>query len=190
MTLSVDAHRFAVVDTETTGLDPHTCRLLQLGIVIARADGTIESEFVTYVHQRIPGRSPLGAHEIHGITRSDLRRGLPVGVAIDHLNWALRGARFVAHNAKFDIGFLAEAAASSKRTLQIDKPVCTLRLARSLEDGRKQSNTLRAIAERFGVTEQANHDALDDSRVVARLLPHLFRAGNVTTVDDLDRFAP
>jgi len=190
MALSVDAQRFAVVDTETTGLDPHSCRLLQLGIVIARADGTIESEFVTYVHQRIPGRSPLGAHEIHGITRSDLRRGLPVGVAIDHLNWALRGARFIAHNAKFDIGFLASEAERANRTLDVDKPVCTLRLARSLEDGRKQSNTLRAIAERYGVTEKASHDALDDSRVVARLLPHLFAAARIERPEELDRFAP
>lgn len=190
MATSLDAQRFAVVDTETTGLDPQTCRLLQLGIVIARADGTIESEFVTYVHQRIPGRSPLGAHEIHGITRSDLRHGLPVGVAIDHLTWTLRNARFVAHNAKFDIGFLSAEADRANRVVNLDKPVCTLRLARSLEDGRKQSNTLRAIAERYGVTEQANHDALDDSRVVARLLPHLFGAARIERSDELDRFAP
>lgn len=187
---SVFAQRFAVVDTETTGLDPQDCRMLQLGIVIARGDGTIESEFATYVRQNIPGFGKLGAYEIHGITRHDLRDGLPVGVAIDHLNWALRNARFVAHNAKFDIGFLSAEADRANRVISLDKPVCTLRLARSLEDGRKQSNTLRAIAERYGVTEQANHDALDDSRVVARLLPHLFGAARIERSDELDRFAP
>ena len=77
---SVFAQRFAVVDTETTGLDPQDCRMLQLGIVIARGDGTIESEFATYVRQNIPGFGKLGAYEIHGITRRDLRDGLPVGV--------------------------------------------------------------------------------------------------------------
>lgn len=187
---SVHTQRFAVVDTETTGLDPQSCRMLQLGIVIARGDGTIESEFVTYVRQQIPGFGPLGAFDIHGITRRDIRRGLPVGVAIDHLNWALRDARFVAHNAKFDIGFLSAEAVRATRELSLDRPVCTLRLARSLEGGRKQSNTLRAIAERYGVTEQASHDALDDSRVVARLLPHLFAAAGVQQPDELDRFAP
>ncbi len=184
------SQRFAVVDTETTGLDPQSCRMLQLGIVIARSDGSIESEFATYVRQHIPGRGKLGAFEIHGITRRDVRTGLPVGVAIDHLNWALRNARFVAHNAKFDIGFLVAEAQRASRMLEIDKPICTLRLARSLEDGRKQSNTLRAIAERYKVTERANHDALEDSRVVARLLPHLFSAAGIERLDQLDRFAP
>ena len=42
MDQSVFSQRFAVVDTETTGLDPSNCRMLQLGIVIARGDGTIE----------------------------------------------------------------------------------------------------------------------------------------------------
>ena len=190
MDSAVQSQRFAVVDTETTGLDPQSCRMLQLGIVIARSDGSIESEFVTYVRQDLPGFGKLGAFEIHGITRRDVRSGLPVGVAIDHLNWALRDARFVAHNAKFDIGFLTAEAERALRTIHLDKPVCTLRLARSLEDGRKQSNTLRAIAERYGVTERANHDALDDSRVVARLLPHLFSAAGIERSDQLDRFAP
>ena len=190
MDQSVFSQRFAVVDTETTGLDPSNCRMLQLGIVIARGDGTIESEFSTYVDQPIPGFGKLGAHDIHGITRRDLRGGLPVGVAIDHLNWALRGARFIAHNAKFDVGFLEAEASRAQRTLDLDRPVCTLRLARSLEDGRKQSNTLRAIAERYGVSERASHDALDDSRVVAKLLPHLFVAARIERSDQLDRFGP
>lgn len=190
MDLAVHAQRFAVVDTETTGLDPQTCRMIQLGIVIARGDGTIESEFVTYVRQRIDGFGNVGAFDIHGITRREIRSGLPAGVALDHLNWALRDARFIAHNAKFDIGFLASEAERTNRTLLVDRPVCTLRLARSLEDGRKQSNTLRAIAERYGVTEKASHDALDDSRVVARLLPHLFAAARIERPEELDRFAP
>ena len=56
--------------------------------------------------------------------------------------------------------------------------------------GHMPSDTLRAIAERYGVTERANHDALDDSRVVARLLPHLFSAAGIERSDQLDRFAP
>ena len=57
MDQSVFSQRFAVVDTETTGLDPSNCRMLQLGIVIARGDGTIESEFSTYVDQPKIGRA-------------------------------------------------------------------------------------------------------------------------------------
>ena len=65
MDSAVQSQRFAVVDTETTGLDPQSCRMLQLGIVIARSDGSIESEFVTYVRQDLPGFGKLGAFDGH-----------------------------------------------------------------------------------------------------------------------------
>ena len=91
--------RFAVVDTETTGLSPATCSILQLGIVVVRGDGAIESQFSTYIKRRFwkPGR--LGAHHIHGITRRKLRKGISLHEALDRLSTELKTATFVAHNA-------------------------------------------------------------------------------------------
>ena len=66
--------RFAVVDTETTGLSGTNDYVLQLGVVISRHDGTIEEQYETFVKRFFwkPGR--LGAYKVHGIKRSDLRR--------------------------------------------------------------------------------------------------------------------
>ncbi|MHB1129275.1 MAG: exonuclease domain-containing protein, partial [Ilumatobacteraceae bacterium] len=65
----VHSTRFAVVDTETTGLYPATNRVLQIGVVIVRGDGTVEHQFATHIKRLVlkPGR--LGAHHVHGITR-------------------------------------------------------------------------------------------------------------------------
>jgi hypothetical protein len=103
MSESLANMRFAVVDTETTGLSPATCSMLQLGIVVVRGDGTIESQFSTYIKRRFwkPGR--LGAHHIHGITRRKLRKGMTIQEALDRLSIELKTATFVAHNAKFDL---------------------------------------------------------------------------------------
>lgn len=40
--------RFAVVDTETTGLSGTDDFVLQLGVVICRSDGTIEEQYETF----------------------------------------------------------------------------------------------------------------------------------------------
>jgi len=46
---SLNDIRFAVVDTETTGLSGTNDFVLQLGVVISRSDGTIEEQYETFV---------------------------------------------------------------------------------------------------------------------------------------------
>ncbi|MFM7899037.1 MAG: exonuclease domain-containing protein, partial [Actinomycetota bacterium] len=53
--------RFAVVDTETTGLSTDNDRVLQIGVVVARGDGTVEHQFVTYLKRLAWGFGHVGA---------------------------------------------------------------------------------------------------------------------------------
>jgi len=177
--------RFAVVDTETTGLSPTTCSMLQLGIVVVRGDGTIESQYSTYIKRRFwkPGR--LGAHHIHGITRRKLRKGVTVHEALDRLSTELKTATFVAHNAKFDLGFLRAEAQRCGHQLVIQDPICTLTLSRSLDPNKAHPHNLRQLAIRYGITDVPNHDALADAIVTARLLPLLLAKANVTEASHL-----
>lgn len=48
---SLNEIRFAVVDTETTGLSGTNDFVLQLGVVISRSDGTIEEQYETFVRR-------------------------------------------------------------------------------------------------------------------------------------------
>ena len=181
--------KFAVVDTETTGLSPATCSVLQLGIVVVRGDGTIESQFSTYIKRRFwkPGR--LGAHHIHGITRRKLRNGITIHEALDRLSSELKTAIFVAHNAKFDLGFLRAEAQRCGHQLVIQEPICTLTLSRSLDPNKAHPHNLRQLAIRYGITDVPNHDALADAIVTARLLPLLLAKANITNAGELANIA-
>lgn len=182
---AIARHRFAVIDTETTGLEPESCRLLQVAVVVAAGDGTIERQWSSYVRGRHwrPGR--LGAWRIHGITRRHLRGGQPLAEVLATVGAMVRGATVLAHNAPFDLGFL-RAEARRMGLAPIDGPaVCSLLLSRSLDPGRTMSHKLGAIAQRTGVEPARVHDALADALVTAGVLPHLLHAAGVQSPDQL-----
>ena len=177
--------RFAVVDTETTGLSGTNDYVLQLGIVISRHDGTIEEQYETFVKRFFwkPGR--LGAYKVHGIKRSDLRRGISPGEMVATLKNYLHNTIFVAHNAKFDIGFLNGEASRLKTEITYNGPLDTLKLSRALDPKRVNSHKLKDVTNRYGIVVNRPHDALADALGTALVLPHLLRAHNITTVEQL-----
>lgn len=188
MSDSVVSQRFAIVDTETTGLFPANDRVLQVGVVIVRGDGTIERQFATHIKRLVfkPGR--LGAHHVHGITRSDLLRGMPLEVALSELQDMLQGALFTAHNAAFDLGFLRAEATRANFALDIPSHVCTLRMSRALDPKSTRSHKLSEIAKRYNIVNERQHDALADALITAAVLPRLLDELKITTVDQLVRF--
>ena len=182
---SLEEIRFAVVDTETTGLSGTDDYVLQLGVVISRADGTIEEQYETFVRRNFwrPGR--LGAFKIHGITRRNLRCGIAPSEMLERLNGYLVNTIFVAHNAKFDIAFLTGEASRAKTSIKLNGPLDTLKLSRALDPKRSLSHRLRDVTARYNVVVSRPHDALADALGTALVLPHLLRSHNITTCEQL-----
>ena len=182
---SIEEIRFAVVDTETTGLSGTDDYVLQLGVVISQADGTIDEQYETFVRRNFwkPGR--LGAFKVHGITRGNLRRGITPIEMLERLNSYLVNTVFVAHNAKFDIAFLTGEANRAKTTIKLNGPLDTLKLSRALDPKRSLSHRLRDVTARYNVVVTRPHDALADALGTALVLPHLLRSHNITTAEQL-----
>ena len=182
---SLEEIRFAVVDTETTGLSGTDDYVLQLGVVISQADGTIDEQYETFVRRNFwkPGR--LGAFKVHGITRGNLRRGITPIEMLERLNSYLVNTVFVAHNAKFDIAFLTGEANRAKTTIKLNGPLDTLKLSRALDPKRSLSHRLRDVTARYNVVVTRPHDALADALGTALVLPHLLRSHNITTAEQL-----
>ena len=182
---SLEEIRFAVVDTETTGLSGTDDYVLQLGVVISQADGTIDEQYETFVRRNFwkPGR--LGAFKVHGITRGNLRRGIAPIEMLERLNSYLVNTVFVAHNAKFDIAFLTGEANRAKTTIKLNGPLDTLKLSRALDPKRSLSHRLRDVTARYNVVVTRPHDALADALGTALVLPHLLRSHNITTAEQL-----
>ena len=65
---------FAVVDVETTGLNPRTDRILEIGIVTADGSGRPTGEWSSLVN---PGR-PVAATVVHGLTDADVADAPPI----------------------------------------------------------------------------------------------------------------
>ena len=184
-TTSIDNVRFAVVDTETTGLSTDDDRVLQIGVVVVRGDGSVEREFVTYVRRLTWGVGHVGAFHIHGITRRQLRSGMKPREALETLNRLIDGCVFTAHNAKFDSGFLQSDSTRLEVPLKLTGPLCTLNLSRKLDPQRTMSHKLKDVAARFGKSTDRPHDALADAQLTAAVLPDLLAAHRVTTYAEL-----
>lgn len=161
---------FVVIDVETSGFDPGCARVLSLAALTATADGTV----VDCMHTLLdPGVDP-GPTDIHGLT-APMLAGYPDFADITaQLVPILRDRILVAHNAGFDYAFLAAEAHRCDTELPVTNALCTLDLASRLDLG-LDSLSLAALAAHFGVAQARPHDALDDARVLAELLPHLLR---------------
>jgi DNA polymerase-3 subunit epsilon len=177
--------RFAVVDVETSGLSVRRHHLLQVGIVVVDADGTVLDRWSSLVRPRWRWFARVGPTELHGIRRSDVRHAPPLTEVLSHLAPMLAGTVFVAHNAEFDLAFLRKAEHQTGIRLPIDTVLCTLQLSRQLDPGRTTSHRLGAICERYGVELVRPHDALADADATAAVLPHLLRANGITSIEQL-----
>lgn len=185
MSSPVSAQRFAVVDVETSGLSMRRHHVLQIGVVVVDGDGAVQDRWSSLVAPRSRWFYRVGPTSLHGIHRAELRHAPPAPQVLGELAARLSGARFVAHNAPFDIGFLEKAARRHGVRMPILDPLCTLRMSRALDPDQRLRHRLSDLCDRYGVELVRPHDALADADATAAVLPHLLRAYGVTTVDQL-----
>ncbi len=176
---------FAVVDVETTGLSARRHRILQVAVVLARADGTIVERWSSYVRPRWRWVRRLGPTHIHGITRRHLKGAPLLDGVMDGFTDRIAGAVLTAHNLRFDAAFLRAGARRTGHELRTESELCTLILARRLDPANEWSHRLGDLCERYGVPLHRAHDALADAEATASLLPHLLAEAGVTTVGEL-----
>ena len=176
--------RFAVVDLETSGLSSRRHHVLQVGVVMVEPDGTIGDEWSTLVRLRRPW-SRVGPRRVHGITRRALRGAPRCAEVVGELAQRLDGSVFVAHNASFDADFLERAAQRCGVALDLRPRLDTLWLSRWLDPDRQLTHGLTDVSGRYGVTIARRHDALEDARATALVLPHLLAAHGIADADQL-----
>jgi DNA polymerase-3 subunit epsilon len=180
--------RFAVVDVETSGLSLRRHRLLQVGVVVTDASGTVIDRWASLVRPRRRWFYRVGPTRLHGIRRRAVRDAPTLDEVMARLSGSLAGAVFVAHNAPFDLAFLGKAAAEAGIALPIESSLCTLQLSRQLDPDRQLSHRLAALCERYDVVLVRPHDALADADATAAVLPHLLGAHGIGSSTDVDAF--
>jgi DNA polymerase III epsilon subunit family exonuclease len=157
---------FAVVDVETTGLSPaFGDRVCEIALVHAQGNEE-KSSFSTLIN---PGRpiSP-GAAAVNGITPEMIADAPTFQEVAPQIVRHLTNRVFVAHNAPFDLGFLALEFQRLSVPLPFTQVVDTLALARLYYTF--AGNSLGAIAEHLNLAYPRRHRALDDARVTWQVL--------------------
>ena len=167
---------YAVIDLETTGLSPAADSIIEVGIVLLDPDGATQRSWSTLVD---PGASvDVGPTFIHGLVAEDLIGAPALPEIADLLVRDLAGRAVVAHNARFDVGFLTQALGALgrlNRGARIPR-VCTMELARSYIT--TPSRRLVTCCESAGVRIGSHHCALDDAHACAGLLRHYMSVGH------------
>lgn len=187
MTLADDpAVRFAVVDVETSGLDPQRHRLLQVGVVVVDGGGQVLDRWASLIRPSRRWWYRVGPTSIHGIRRRDVRHAPPANEVLQRLAQSIRGAVFVAHNAAFDRAFLEAAATTHGIEMALEPTLCTLQFSRRLDPQRQLSHKLIDLCARYDVLLERPHDALADADATAAVLGRLLEAHGITDRARLD----
>jgi DNA polymerase III epsilon subunit family exonuclease len=176
---------FAVVDCETTGVNPETDRILQLAAIVVNGEGEIVQTFDTVVKPESPADYTHGAEHIHGISEEQVAQGMPLREALQKLWEISDGNFFTAHNAQFDIGFIH---AESKRVgleRQVETYIDTLALSRKTDAEKERKHSLDALCEHYGIERDRAHEAKSDATATAQLLIHLMHDMGVSQQDQL-----
>jgi DNA polymerase-3 subunit epsilon len=155
----------AIVDLETTGAHPAWDRVTEIAVVEVQ-DGEVASEWSTLVN---PGTSiPPAIQALTGITNDMVADAPAFGDLAQELFERLAGRVFVAHNARFDYGFLRHEFERAGLRFQA-RTLCTVKLSRRLYPGHARHN-LDSLIDRHGLRCPARHRALGDARAVWQFL--------------------
>lgn len=169
--------RFACLDLETTGMSPVHDRVTEVGIVLID-EGEVCGEWSSLVNPHCV--LPPEIRALTGITQAmvdaapDFAQLLPTIMAL------LAGRVVLAHNARFDQGFLKAECRRLGTRFTADM-LCTVRLSRRLFPT-SRSHSLDAIAQRHGLDAGNRHRALGDARLLARFLQALWREDDAAAV--------
>ncbi|MGY1662296.1 exonuclease domain-containing protein [Geodermatophilus sp. SYSU D00705] len=157
----------AVIDVETTGLSPRTDRVVEVGVVLLDERGEVEAEFETLID---PGRD-VGPTGVHGIRASDVVEAPTFADLAPYLRSLLAGRVVVAHNALFDLRFLAREFGRAGLPVDLPPTLCTMRLA-PLFFG-PGTRSLQALCDFVDIPLGHAHAALHDARATAQLMLHM-----------------
>ena len=145
--------RFCAFDTETTGIDPRYCRIIELGAVIFTKDG-ISDTYSTLVNPEEP--IPPQITELTGISDSMVCDAPSALKVIPEFKKFCQDTILVAHNAQFDLRFVNAEAGDTLRLSRIMLPENTTW---------KQPE----LAKQFNIDTGHAHRAFDDAKVCSQL---------------------
>ena len=161
--------REIIFDTETTGLDNRMDRIIEIGGIELFNHFPTGNTLHIYIN---PGDQKVhpDALAVHGITDEFLKDKKAFAEVAEEILAFFGDAKWIAHNATFDMGFInAELARIGLPPILPERVVDTLSMARRKHP--MGPNSLDALCRRYGIdnSHRAKHGALLDSELLAEV---------------------
>lgn len=181
---SIDEVDYVVFDLETTGLDPYSSEIIEIGAVKIRKGKEI-GEFHALIKPE--GKISEASSEITGITMEDLKEQPSLNEVLPEFLEFVGDSILVAHNANFDYRFIRH---SIRKLFDQKWERCyidTLALSKALLDIKRHN--LGSVAEELKLGDFRHHRALDDARITSKIFLDFLRRLKIRGIENLSQIA-
>jgi DNA polymerase-3 subunit epsilon len=170
----------AFIDIETTGFDPETQEIIEIGCVIIKQNEGVPGEIVEEFELKIKPEklenadpealSINGYNEAEWLFASNLKQAMKVFAD------KTKECIFVAHNAAFDWSFIAKAFVTTgvkNKMFYAKIDTISFAFAKLHKDATVTRYNLGSLCDRFGITNDRAHTALADTHATLEVYKKL-----------------
>ena len=152
---------FVIVDLETTGLSPLNSEIIEIGAI-----KVLNNEVVDTMDVFVKPSRPLSPFttRLTGITNEMVDEGLSIKQALKVFEEFSDGMRLMAHNAKFDMGFLDTYMRKNLGKAAPTNTLDTLAMSRAIVKD-VPNHKLGTLATHFNIDYSGAHKSLRDCEI-------------------------
>jgi DNA polymerase-3 subunit alpha (Gram-positive type) len=176
--------KFCVIDLETTGGNPESEKIIEIGMVkIENRKISEDRSFLINPQKEIPDF----VQKLTGIKKSDVEHAPKIEEVIDEIVSFIGDSILVAHNTSFDIPFLNGVLKRLQRPTLDNKVICTNIMTKYMIPDIMSSN-LNYMSSIFKIPHSQAHRAIEDARATGHLLlkyMDIFESKNIRKVKQL-----
>jgi DNA polymerase-3 subunit epsilon len=180
----LESLNFCVIDLETTGGNPETEKIIEIGLVkIENRKMTEERSFLVNPQKEIPDF----VQKLTGIKKADVEHAPKIDEVINEIIEFIGDSILVAHNTSFDIPFLNGVLKNLQMPTLDNKVICTNIMTKYMIPDIMSSN-LTYMSQIFNISHSQAHRAIEDAKATAKLLlkyMEIFETKNIRKVNQL-----
>ncbi len=176
---------YCVVDIETNGSSPIKNQIIEIG-AIKYKNGEIIDEFESYVYADF---IPESIVRLTKIEQGDLKDAPSLKKVLHDFKLFLGDSVFVAHNVKFDYGFISQSLMTVGVDELLNRRLCTVDLSRKTIKADRHG--LGFLREHLEIDCGEHHRAYSDALSAAKVLDECFKniPQNIKNTEELIKFS-
>ena len=158
---------YVIIDLETTGLDPINDRIIEVGAIRI---GEEIKDYSAIVKQEIDITEKI--RDLTGISDEDIKKGKAEEIVINELLDFIGQDSLVGYNINFDIKFINECLNRFGKSKVRNMTYDVMKYVKNDKLFLKNYK-LETVVKEYGINEKVPHRALEDVRIIQKLIEKL-----------------